>query len=125
MCVLHSGQGVHEVHCNRVYPCAHPQHPVINPTDYGGCMKQGDVFHDPRYKWYEPQWALLGKEYFTHVWGSSYVVSGTAAQVLTSLPHGMLRFFNNEGVLQVYVCTSAHGASACDGYGGNKCQPPS
>lgn len=67
-------------------------------TDYIGCMKQGEVFSDVSVKWYEPQHSLLGGHYFTHVWGSSYVVSGRAAAAITTLPVGLLRFFANEGM---------------------------
>ena len=39
-------------------------------VDYTGCMKRGPVYHDPSNRWYEPQHALLGSEYFSHCWGS-------------------------------------------------------
>lgn len=52
----------------------------------------------PEWRWYEPQHALLGGEhYFTHAWGSIYVLSGTAAANIARMPEGALRFFANEG----------------------------
>jgi len=39
-------------------------------VDYTGCMKRGPVYSDPSNRWYEPQHALLGDEYFSHCWGS-------------------------------------------------------
>lgn len=68
-------------------------------------MKQGDVFSSKDIRWYEPQHSLLGGKYFTHVWGSSYVVSGKAAAAISTLPVGLLRFFANEGAC-VCVCLS-------------------
>ena len=67
---------------------------------------------DPKLRWYEPQHALLGdQKYFTHAWGSVYVLSdhaaSTLARVSEAVPDG-LRFFNNEGKL---LCTSAFTAS--------------
>jgi hypothetical protein len=64
-------------------------------------MKTGSVFRDANLRWYEPQHALIGgKTYFTHAWGSIYVLSGHAAKTLalvsSVVPEG-LRFFNNEG----------------------------
>lgn len=41
---------------------------------------------DKKYRWYEPQHALLGsKSYFAHTWGSAYVLSGETA-IRTFLP---------------------------------------
>ncbi|KAL6767917.1 hypothetical protein ACKKBF_B37090 [Auxenochlorella protothecoides x Auxenochlorella symbiontica] len=67
-------------------------------ADYIGCMKNGQVIKTPRYRWYEPSHALLGSQYFTHTWGSAYVVSRKAAALLTSLPAGSLRHLANEDV---------------------------
>ena len=58
---------------------------------------------DPKLRWYEPQHVLIGDNtYFTHAWGSIYVLSDhaarTLAQVSAVVPEG-LRFFNNEGKL--------------------------
>ena len=62
-------------------------------------MKNGDVYSDPSMRWFERQWPLLGKTYFTHAWGTLYVLSGTVAAQLSSVPDGLLRFFGNEGEL--------------------------
>ncbi|KAK9909511.1 hypothetical protein WJX75_003351 [Coccomyxa subellipsoidea] len=66
-------------------------------ADYIGCMKNGDVYSDPAMRWFERQWPLLGKTYFTHAWGTLYVLSGKVAAHLSSVPDGLLRFFGNEG----------------------------
>ncbi|CAD7702822.1 unnamed protein product [Ostreobium quekettii] len=67
--------------------------------DYVGCMKNGQIFTDRHYRWYEPQHRLLGsKTYFTHAWGCVYALSGRAAALLSSIDPNMLRFFNNEDV---------------------------
>lgn len=51
----------------------------------------------PEWRWYEPQHAVLGsREYFTHAWGSIYVLSGTAATAIAEMP-SRLRYFANEG----------------------------
>eukprot|EP00210_Caulerpa_lentillifera_P005805 g5551.t1 len=76
-------------------PTAVPQWQAKH-ADYVGCMKRGEVFTSERTRWYEPQYALLGKSYYTHCWGSIYVLSGRAANLITSIPEGNLRFFNNE-----------------------------
>ena len=60
-------------------------------------MKNGPVFTDRKYRWYERQWALLGDKYFTHAWGTLYVLSGRIAAQIGSMPDGILRFFSNEG----------------------------
>jgi hypothetical protein len=65
---------------------------------YTGCMKHGDVQTDKGYRWYEPQHALIGKEYFAHSWGSMYVLSQDAAASMLSVPDGILRHFENEDV---------------------------
>ena len=65
---------------------------------YVGCMKTGQIFTDPRLRWYEPQHVLLGsKSYFAHAWGTAYVLSGRTAAFLATLPPDALRFFMNEG----------------------------
>lgn len=38
-------------------------------ADYVGCMKTGPVIKSNQYRWYEPQHALIGAEYFAHAWG--------------------------------------------------------
>lgn len=70
-------------------------------AEYVGCMKTGVVIKSPHQRWYEPQHAILGgpnSQYFTHAWGPVYAVSGRVAHLLTTLPPGSLRFFNNEDV---------------------------
>ncbi len=61
-------------------------------------MKNGPVYSDEKYRWHERQWPLLGGNYFTHAWGTLYVLSGRIAQQISSIPDGSLRFFSNEGV---------------------------
>ncbi|DBA81436.1 TPA: hypothetical protein ACH3X1_007222 [Trebouxia sp. C0004] len=68
-------------------------------SDYIGCMKTGRIMTSPEWRWYEPQHAVLGGgEYFTHAWGSIYVLSGNAALRVAQMPTGSLRFFANEDV---------------------------
>ena len=67
-------------------------------VDYTGCMKRGPVQRSPAYKWFEPQHALLGDDYFSHCWGSLYVLSGRAADAMSSIPPGILRNLENEDV---------------------------
>ena len=67
-------------------------------VDYTGCMKRGEVHMDPHLKWFEPQHALLGREYFSHTWGSLYVLSGRAADAISSISPSLLRRFGNEDV---------------------------
>ena len=67
-------------------------------VDYTGCMKRGEVQKNPLYKWFEPQHALLGGEYFSHAWGSLYVLSGRAASDISSMTRSVLRRFENEDV---------------------------
>jgi hypothetical protein len=71
-------------------------------------MKNGDVYSDAQYRWYERLWPLLGKTYFTHAWGTLYVVSGRAATALASMPNGTLRFFTNEGTRWSDLTSSCH-----------------
>ncbi|KAL3152446.1 hypothetical protein ABBQ32_001493 [Trebouxia sp. C0010 RCD-2024] len=67
-------------------------------SDYIGCMKTGQIMTSPEWRWYEPQHAVLGsKQYFTHAWGSIYVLSGTAASSIAQMPSRM-RYFANEDV---------------------------
>ena len=68
-------------------------------ADYIGCMKTGPIYTTKNFRWYEPQHAVLGSQsYFTHCWGSIYVLSGRAAQMLASVEPSLLRFFANEDV---------------------------
>lgn len=63
-----------------------------------GCFKTGAVFKSPSQRWYEPQHELIGgKEYFAHCWGSMYALSGRAAEDISLMREGSLRFFANEG----------------------------
>ena len=58
----------------------------------------------PEWRWYEPQHAVLGsKDYFTHAWGSIYVLSGRAALSIAQVSP-TLRYFANEGKQR---CTAA------------------
>lgn len=82
-------------------PCLHVDEAVPPSADYIGCMKTGGIMRTPNLRWYEPQHELFGgQEYFTHAWGSIYVLSDHAARTLAKVsaivPEG-LRFFNNEG----------------------------
>ena len=62
-------------------------------------MKTGRIMTSPEWRWYEPQHAVLGGgEYFTHAWGSIYVLSGSAALRIAQMPAGSMRFFANEGI---------------------------
>lgn len=68
-------------------------------ADYVGCMKTGQIIKSPRYRWFEPQHVLLGGgSYFTHAWGSVYVLSGQVAADLAAVRDGSLRHFANEDV---------------------------
>lgn len=67
-------------------------------ADYAGCFKTGGIIKSPNYRWFEPQHALLGgASYFSHAWGSAYVLSGRAAADLAAQRPGSLRQFANEG----------------------------
>ena len=66
-------------------------------ADYIGCMKNGPVYSDKKYRWHERQWPLLGDNYFTHAWGTLYVLSGRIARQIGNIPDGSFRFFSNEG----------------------------
>ncbi|KAK9803488.1 hypothetical protein WJX73_007726 [Symbiochloris irregularis] len=68
-------------------------------ADYIGCMKTGQIMKDARYRWHEPQHEVLGSAtYFTHTWGSFYILSGRIAGVLATIQPGTLRYFANEDV---------------------------
>lgn len=62
-------------------------------------MKRGTVYTQEKTRWYEPQYDLIGGSYYTHTWGSLYVLSNKAASIISNMPEGSLRFFNNEGKL--------------------------
>ena len=83
---------------------------VVVLADYIGCMKTGRIMTSPEWRWYEPQHAVLGGgEYFTHAWGSIYVLSGDAALRVAQMPTGSMRFFANEGD---FACMCIHGCIA-------------
>ena len=67
-------------------------------------MKTGAIMKEPRYRWYEPQHQVLGGgNYFTHAWGSLYILSGRIAAIIASVQPGTLRYFNNEGVSKQHL----------------------
>ena len=74
-------------------------------------MKNGPVYTDRKYRWFERQWPLLGDKYFTHAWGTLYVLSGRIAAQIGSIPDGTLRFFSNEGVLALLHIGTGHDLS--------------
>ena len=68
------------------------------PADYIGCMKTGGIVTNQQQRWYEPQHVVLGSStYFTHAWGSIYVVSGQVAYDIARIRQGRLRYLANEG----------------------------
>ena len=68
----------------------------------------------PEWRWYEPQHAVLGGgHYFTHAWGSIYVLSGKAAANIARMPDGSLRFFANEGESQQCPCLDIVTVAQC------------
>lgn len=81
----------------------------LDVTDYIGCMKTGQIMKSPEWRWYEPQHAVLGGgHYFTHAWGSIYVLSGKAACSVAQMPEGSLRFFANEGEFEHGALMASH-----------------
>ncbi|KAK4748110.1 hypothetical protein SAY87_014696 [Trapa incisa] len=52
---------------------------------YIGCMKKGQVFTDPKLKWYEPLGQLVGGEYFLHAYGPIYALSVDVVASLVAL----------------------------------------
>ncbi|CAA6672933.1 unnamed protein product [Spirodela intermedia] len=65
---------------------------------YLGCMKKGPVFTDPKQKWYEPLYRLLGTEYFLHAYGPLYALSSDVVASLATLRNNSFRMFSNEDV---------------------------
>ncbi|EFJ46484.1 hypothetical protein VOLCADRAFT_46325, partial [Volvox carteri f. nagariensis] len=63
---------------------------------YIGCMKNGWVFRDPKHRWYEPQYLLLGSDYFLHAYGSAYVLSAEAVRQVIIHNYQHLRLLANE-----------------------------
>lgn len=61
-------------------------------------MKTGGIVTNQQQRWYEPQHVVLGSStYFTHAWGSIYVVSGQVAYDIARIRQGRLRYLANEG----------------------------
>lgn len=62
-------------------------------------MKTGEIFTDPRQRWFEPDHFILGsRSYFLHAWGPAYALSSRTVATIASLPRGALRHFANEDV---------------------------
>ncbi|KAL3645710.1 Hydroxyproline O-galactosyltransferase HPGT1 [Castilleja foliolosa] len=55
------------------------------PRVYIGCMKSGEVFSEPKHKWYEQEWWKFGdgKSYFQHASGEVFAVSKALAQFVS------------------------------------------
>ncbi|CAA0838205.1 Probable beta-1-3-galactosyltransferase 11 [Striga hermonthica] len=55
------------------------------PRVYIGCMKSGEVFSQPKHKWYEPDWWKFGdgKTYFRHASGEVFAISRALAQFIS------------------------------------------
>lgn len=71
----------------------------LDKIDYTGCMKTGAIQTDKQYKWYEEQHAVLGDNtYFTHTWGSMYVLSNRAVRSMLQIKKENLRYLANEDV---------------------------
>ncbi|KAK8622661.1 hypothetical protein V6N13_117567 [Hibiscus sabdariffa] len=69
-----------------------------HPQTYIGCMKKGPVFTNPKLKWYEPLYYLLGSEYFIHAYGPIYALSADVVASLVALRNNSFRMFSNEDV---------------------------
>ncbi|XP_058100279.1 hydroxyproline O-galactosyltransferase HPGT1 isoform X1 [Magnolia sinica] len=69
------------------------------PRVYIGCMKSGEVFSEPKHKWYEPDWWKFGdgKSYFRHASGELYVISRALAQFI-SINRSILRTYAHDDV---------------------------
>ncbi|KAJ7299214.1 hypothetical protein O6H91_16G022000 [Diphasiastrum complanatum] len=69
------------------------------PRVYVGCMKSGEVFSDPKHKWYEPEWWKFGdkKSYFTHAEGQLFGISKALAQYI-SINGALLHTYRHEDV---------------------------
>ncbi|KAI3453785.1 hypothetical protein Pfo_010448 [Paulownia fortunei] len=55
------------------------------PRVYIGCMKSGEVFSQPKHKWYEPEWWKFGdgKSYLQHASGEVFAISQALAQFIS------------------------------------------
>lgn len=69
------------------------------PRVYIGCMKSGEVYSEPKHKWYEPEWWKFGdgKSYFRHASGEIYVISHALAQFI-SINKSILRTYAHDDV---------------------------
>ncbi|XP_057810179.1 hydroxyproline O-galactosyltransferase HPGT1-like isoform X2 [Salvia miltiorrhiza] len=66
---------------------------------YIGCMKSGEVFSQPKQKWYEPDWWKFGdgKSYFRHASGEVFAISQPLAQFV-SVNRLVLRTYAHDDV---------------------------
>ncbi|KAL7150433.1 hypothetical protein ABFS83_05G111800 [Erythranthe nasuta] len=69
------------------------------PRVYIGCMKSGEVFSQPKDKWYEPDWWKFGdgKSYFQHASGEIFAISQALAQFI-SINRLVLRTYAHDDV---------------------------
>ncbi|KAL1556869.1 Hydroxyproline O-galactosyltransferase HPGT1 [Salvia divinorum] len=69
------------------------------PRVYIGCMKSGEVFSQPKQKWYEPDWWKFGdgKSYFRHASGEVFAISQPLAQFV-SVNRLILRAYAHDDV---------------------------
>ncbi|KAL0290703.1 UNVERIFIED_CONTAM: Hydroxyproline O-galactosyltransferase HPGT1 [Sesamum angustifolium] len=69
------------------------------PRAYIGCMKSGEVFSQPKQKWYEPDWWKFGdgKSYFQHASGEVFAISQALAQFI-SINRLVLRTYAHDDV---------------------------
>ncbi|MED6173958.1 Hydroxyproline O-galactosyltransferase HPGT1 [Stylosanthes scabra] len=69
------------------------------PRVYMGCMKSGEVFSEPKNRWYEPEWWKFGdkKSYFRHASGEMYVISRALAKFV-SINRFVLRTYAHDDV---------------------------
>ncbi|KAL0447823.1 UNVERIFIED_CONTAM: Hydroxyproline O-galactosyltransferase HPGT1 [Sesamum latifolium] len=69
------------------------------PRAYIGCMKSGEVFSQPKHKWYEPDWWKFGdgKSYFQHASGEVFAISQALAQFI-SINRLVLRTYAHDDV---------------------------
>ena len=110
------------MHCQR-HSKAKPDSRRPRPSQDGKAVREAASMHDDTACAWAPQhhpskpctstpdrlllpglnpepWQVLGSSnYFTHAWGSMYILSGRVAAQLAAMSPGMLRFFANEGSL--------------------------
>ena len=66
---------------------------------YFGCMKSGQVVHDPKYKWYEKEWKRFGNrgnQYFRHATGQAYGLSRAAARFVRDNRAALHKYANED-----------------------------